>query len=75
MNISMKSPSRIASEMLSADRAAELLGVSRRFLDKDRCTARQNGTPPAIPYCVLGHRTIRYRREDVLAFLDARRVG
>jgi hypothetical protein len=49
--------------------------VTRRWLDKDRHIARLNGTPPAVPYSALGHRTIRYRREDVLAFLDARRIG
>ena len=75
MNIPMKSPVRAVSEMLTADQAAELLGVTRRWLDKDRHIARLNGTPPAVPYSVLGHRTIRYRREDVLAFLDARRIG
>ncbi len=61
--------------MLTAHEAAAILGVSRRFLDKDRHLARQNGTPPAVPYSVLGHRTVRYNRFDVLAFLDARRVG
>jgi len=75
MNIPMKSPVRIASEMLTVDQAAELLGVTRRWLDKDRHIARLNGTSPAVPYNALGHRTVRYRREDVLAFLDASRIG
>ncbi|NIY78641.1 helix-turn-helix domain-containing protein [Celeribacter sp. HF31] len=65
---------RAASEMLTTEEAAALLGVTRRFLDKDRHVARQNGTPPAIPYSNLGHRTVRYSRADVLAFLDANRV-
>ena len=75
MNIPMKSPVRIAYEMLTVDQAAELLGVTRRWLDKDRHIARMNGTPPAVPYNALGHRTVRYRREDVLAFIDASRIG
>ena len=61
-------------ENITTEQAAELLGVSRRFLDKDRHEARQNGTPPKIPYATLGHRTVRYRRSDVLAFLEANRV-
>ena len=65
---------RATPQMLTADEAAALLGVTRRFLDKDRHVARQNGTPPAIPYCNLGHRTVRYSRADVLAFLAANRV-
>lgn len=62
------------SDPLTTEQAAALLGVSRRFLDKDRHESRQNGTPPKIPYATLGHRTVRYRRADVLAFLDANRV-
>lgn len=61
-------------ENLNTEQAAALLGVSRRFLDKDRSESRANGTPPKIPYASLGHRTVRYRRSDVLAFLDANRV-
>lgn len=63
-----------APQMLTTEEAAALLGVTRRFLDKDRHIARQNGTPPAIPYSNLGYRTVRYSRADVLAFLAASRV-
>lgn len=63
-----------ASEMLSTEKAAAILGVSRRFLDKDRYEARLNGTSPRVPYSVLGHRTIRYRSADLINFLDANRV-
>jgi len=63
-----------APQMLTTEEAAALLGVTRRFLDKDRHIARQNGTPPSIPYSNLGYRTIRYSRTDVLAFLAASRV-
>lgn len=74
MPITLKKPAQSASEMITTDEAATLLGVSRRYLDKDRHEARQNGTPPKVPYTNLGHRTVRYRRTDVLAFLDANRV-
>ncbi|WP_417809490.1 helix-turn-helix transcriptional regulator [Thioclava sp.] len=74
MTISIKKPVRLASEMLTSIEAAQMLGVSRRYLDKDRHAARQNGTPPAIPYIELGHRTVRYHLNDVLGFLASRRV-
>ncbi|WP_292288846.1 hypothetical protein [Marivita sp.] len=63
-----------APVMLTTEEAASLIGVTRRFLEKDRHTARQNGTSPAIPYSEMGRRTVRYNRADVLAFLDATRV-
>lgn len=75
MPISIKNPVPPASEMLTSEEASNLLGVSRSYLDKDRYEARQNGTPPKVPYINLGHRTIRYRRTDLLAFLDVHRVG
>jgi hypothetical protein len=75
MPIFIKNPSQVVSDMLTTHDAATLLGVSRRYLDKDRHEARQNGTPPKVPYTHLGHRTVRYRRADVLAYLDANRVG
>ncbi len=62
-------------EIIDSEQASSLLGVSRRFLDKDRYEARQNGTAPKIPYVTLGHRTVRYLRSDVLAFLAENRVG
>ncbi len=64
-----------ATELLTTEEAAALLNVSRRFLDKDRHTGRQNGTSPVIPYSVLGHRTVRYSRTDILTFLNTNRVG
>ena len=68
------SSAQVSCEMLNASEAAAILGVSRRYLDKDRYLSRQNGTPPTIPYVSLGHRTVRYHRSDVMAFLLARRV-
>ena len=66
--------SQSLSDQLTTEQAATLLGVSRRFLDKDRSESRANGTSPKIPYTKHGHRTVRYRRSDVLAFQDANRV-
>lgn len=60
MTITFNKPAHSASDMLTTEEAATLLGVSRRFLDKDRHEARQNGTLPKVPYTSLGHRTVRY---------------
>lgn len=64
-----------ASEMLTPSEAAQMLGVSAQFLAKDRHEARQGGTPPKVPFVSLGHRSVRYSRTDLQAFLAARRVG
>lgn len=74
MSQSSELSTSVVPQMLTTEEAAALLGVTRRFLDKDRYIARQNGTPPTIPYIALGYRTIRYRRSDVLAFLAASRI-
>lgn len=74
MPIILKKQAQAASEMITTEEAATLLGVSRRYLDKDRHEARQNGTPPKVPYTNLGHRTVRYSRTDVLAYLEANRI-
>ena len=74
MPITLKNSAQAASEMITTEEAAALLAVSRRYLDKDRHEARHNGTPPKVPYTHLGHRTVRYRRADVAAYIDANRV-
>ena len=74
MTLKFKNHIQNPAENITTEQAANLLGVTRRFLDKDRHEARQNGTSPKIPYAVLGHRTVRYCRSDVLSFLDANRV-
>lgn len=63
------------SVLLTAKQAAEMLGLSERYLAMDRHTSRANGTPPTVPYVRLGYRTIRYKRADVAAVIDASRVS
>lgn len=74
MTTNLRNTDQPASEMMTSEQVAKLMGVSRRYLDKDRHEARQNGTSPKLPYVTLGHRTVRYRRSDVDAFLYANRV-
>lgn len=75
MTIKVKSRPESVSDMLSPAEAARIIGVSPEFLAKDRHEARQNGTPPKVPYVSLGHRTVRYHRADVQGFLEANRVA
>lgn len=63
------------SVLLTAKQAAEILGLTERYLAMDRHTSRNNGTPPTVPYVRLGYRTIRYKRADLIALIDASRVS
>jgi hypothetical protein len=56
------------TELLSNKQAAEFLGITPGTLSVWRC---ENRYP--IPYIPVGSK-IRYRVEDLQAFLDARRV-
>jgi hypothetical protein len=48
--------------------------ITVSYLKNDRIEAEQNGTSPKIPYYRLGHRTIRYRPEEISIFLNTMRV-
>lgn len=55
----------MTKRLLTTKQAAEYLGVSSAFLNRDRCeTAR-------IPFIRLGARAIRYRPEDLEAFITS----
>jgi hypothetical protein len=54
-------------ELLSEPELAERLGEASK-------TVRHWRVNGIIPYMVLGHKTIRYRLENVLAALDKRQV-
>ena len=58
-------PGDPSAALLTAE-VAFLLGVTVRTLE----TWRLRGGGPR--YIALGHRTVRYRRRDVLAFMQAR---
>lgn len=67
MSLKLKKTSR---HLLSTAEAAELLGMTPRFLALDRHQARANGTSPTVPYVRLGHRTVRYRKADIEALIE-----
>lgn len=55
--------------LLSRDEIEDLFGLSRRWLE---LAAWRGDGPPLIR---ISRRMVRYRRSDVVAWLDARRVG
>lgn len=54
------------SELLTTREAAALLRVSESFLKLDRMKGAE------IPFCTIGQRLIRYRRDVLEAYIEAR---
>lgn len=52
--------------LLTTKEAANLLGVSQSFLERDRWAGAR------IPFVRVGSRAVRYRRSDLQAFLESR---
>ena len=63
-----KQPTPLQKRWLNTDQAAEYLGCSRNFLDKNRLTRIRQ-----IPFTRLG-RVIRYDVFDLDAYLEAAKV-
>ncbi len=61
--------SEAASSLVDEKRAAEILGVTPQTLAVWRCVGRY-----PLPYVKIG-RCVRYRVEDLEAFVESRRVG
>ena len=57
--------------LLTTDEAARFLGLARQTLE----TARTCGRNPQLPFVRLSKRAVRYRRSDLLAFIEAHLVG
>ena len=53
------------SQLLTTKEAALVLGVSPAFLERDRWAGAK------VPFVRLGSRSIRYRREDLNAYIEA----
>ena len=51
-------------KLLVTKEAAEMLGVSPAFLERDRCYG------PTIPYIKVGARAVRYRLSELLAYIE-----
>lgn len=55
-------------KLLTTADAAELLGVSKAFLERDRWAGTTTGT--RIPFIKVGSRAVRYRASDLDAYID-----
>lgn len=53
--------------LLTTKEAARYLGVSKAFLDRDRWAGAR------IPFIKVGARAVRYRIEDLSAYIDGQR--
>lgn len=54
------------NHLLCTKEAARLLGVSKAFLDRDRWAGAR------IPFVRIGSRAVRYRPEDLEAFIASK---
>ena len=52
--------------LLNTKQAADYIGMSPAFLSRDRWAGAQ------VPFVKLGHRSVRYRREDLDQFIESR---
>ncbi len=53
-------------DLLTTKQAADILGVSQSFLERDRWAGAQ------IPFVRVGKRSVRYRNKDLDAFIESR---
>lgn len=55
-----------SNKLLNTTEAAEFLGVSKAFLERDRWAG------PTIPFVRIGSRTVRYKVSDLESYIAAR---
>lgn len=56
----------MTSNLLNTKQAANILGVSPAFLERDRWAGAK------VPFIRIGSRSIRYRSEDLNTFIQSR---
>lgn len=54
------------TQLLNTTQAAFFLGLSKAFLERDRWAGAK------IPFIKIGDRAVRYRVEDLVAFIESR---
>ena len=54
------------TQLLNTTQAASFLGLSKAFLERDRWAGAK------IPFIKIGDRAVRYRVEDLDAFIESR---
>ena len=55
--------------LLTTEQAAEILGVSLAFLERDRWQGAR------VPYVKVGRRAVRYRRSDLVHYIQRNVCG
>ncbi len=55
--------------------AAQILGVSVQYLSRDRWYAKKEGVPPKVPFIKVASGAVRYKITDLMAVIEASRVG
>lgn len=53
-------------KLLTTEEAANFLGVSMAFLERDRWAGAR------VPFIKVGSRAVRYRREDLETYIQSR---
>lgn len=54
------------TQLLDTKQAAQFLGLSKAFLERDRWAGAK------IPFIKIGDRAVRYRIEDLKAYIESR---
>lgn len=57
----------MSEQLMTTTAAAQYLGVSKAFLERDRWAG------PRIPFVRVGSRTVRYRVADLAAYVASQR--
>lgn len=52
-------------QLLTTKQAAQILGVSSAFLERDRWAGAR------VPFVKIGSRAVRYRHSDLLAYIES----
>ena len=53
------------NSLLTTKQAAQILGVSIAFLERDRWAGAR------VPFVKIGSRAVRYRHSDLLAYIES----
>ncbi len=62
-----------ADPLLPAKKVAPMLGMKEQTLNVWRWLQRSGQPAPALPFVKIGRRAIRYRKSDVLKFIEENR--
>ena len=57
----------MATQLLNTEQAAQFLGVSKAFLERDRWAGAR------IPFIKIGTRAVRYSLDDLESYLNQQR--